>query len=87
MGLVEDIEAIKTAIRVTQADLEAGMATAMANAEEGGLPPVEVTAGATARMLRVELDAVWKPSTSSLRKANRAANRPAHLSTGLLGGR
>jgi hypothetical protein len=32
----------------------------MANVEEGGLPPVEVTAGATARMLRVKLDAVWK---------------------------
>jgi hypothetical protein len=60
MSLAEEVEALKTTIRATQADLETGMAMAMTNVEEGELPPVEVTAGATARMLRSELDAVWK---------------------------
>lgn len=60
MSLAEELEVIMAGIKATQADLETGMAMAMANVEEGELPPVEVTAGATARMLRVELDAVWK---------------------------
>ena len=60
MSLADEVEALKTNIRATQADLETGMAMAMANVGEGELPPVEMTAGATARMLRTELDAVWK---------------------------
>ena len=45
MSLAEEIRALKSNIRATQADLETGMAMAMANVEGGELPPVEVTAG------------------------------------------
>ena len=60
MSLAEEIGALKSNIKATEAELEMGIAMAMANVDEGELPPVEVTAEATARMLRVELDAVWK---------------------------
>jgi hypothetical protein len=60
MSLAEEIGALKSSIKAAEADVEMGMAMAMANVDEGELPPVEVTAGAAAKMLRVELNAVWK---------------------------
>ena len=60
MSLAEEIGSLKSNVKAAEADLETGMAMAMANVDEGELPPVEVTAAATARMLRVELNAIWK---------------------------